>query len=258
MKRIVVCVAGLLAVSAAHAANMSVDEYEGNSPYVINGTSETWDTVWIADQPGYNGEMTITNGGALNLYHIDVGNDPGAGQTADLFVIDSTVTTTEDLRIGDRSGTSTLTVSGNSLIDVGDDLWMNSGGNTTSILNMNGGLLKTGWLQFYDVTTGSSTINLSGGRMQLGELRRIGYDNATVVFTGGELLVSTNTMTVAQMNGYIASGDIDVSGAPSYSVTTMNVDGTEYTTLAIPEPATLGLLGFVGAGFLVVRRRRMM
>ena len=244
MKRIVICAVGLLAVSAAHATSyLSVDEYHNNSPYTIDGATETWTAAWIADESGYNGEMTVANGGTLNLDDLlDVGNGPGAGHTAVLNVIDANITTGADLRIGVSSGTSTMTVSGDSVIDVGDDLWMNVGGNTTAILNMKGGLLTTGWFQFEDTTTGTCTVNLSGGTMRLGEIRRLDYANTSIVVTGGKLLVSTTHMTVAQMNGFIASGDIDVSGALGYYVTTMNVDGTDYTALVVPKPATLGLL----------------
>ena len=276
MKKIIMTIAAVMVMMVvATVSRAAIYDQTGpvipSSYYAAEGTASltvdngsTWGgtSIWIADTPGTSGTLDVLSGGTVTLsFALDVGNNPGAGQTAVLNVVDGNINTTGggDLRLGVTSGTSTMTISGNSSVIVNDDFQMNVAGNTTATLNMNGGLLDAGWIMLeYSGSGGSSTINLNGGRIQTHEVRFLADADALIVYTGGELLVEDSTMTEAQMTTFIANGDIDVSGAAAYSVTSMTVGGMDYTALVIPEPATIGLLGVAGIGMLVVRRRLMM
>ncbi len=228
---------------------------------VSNGSTLGFgNALWIADYPGTNGTVNLTNATMNVASLIDIGNDPGASSTAALNITDSNVSVTGgsgDIRVGVQSGTDSMTVSGNSTVDIVDDLLIavanSSDPGADATVTVNGGLVKVGAVLNFVDDEGTAKFYLNGGRVQTHELRDVDQANADFIYTGGELLVNQATMSESDMNTLISNGDIDVSGAASWSVTTMNVDGTNYTAL-VPEPASIGLLLF-GFGLLFRRRK---
>ncbi len=91
-------------------------------------------------------------------------------------------------------------------------------GNNKGIVNLSGGVIKANNMSFYNT----------------------GVDSYMDI-TGGELLVLNANKDVAAMNAWITSGDIFNSLGTGLSVTTKDVGGTLYTSVTIPEPATLAL-----------------
>ena len=244
---VLICLMELLAVSATWAQRMAVEG--SNSPYTIDGTTESWIAIWIADTPGYSGEMNIINGGTLNIGDVlDVGNNPGTGQTATLNVSDSTINfdSGADLHVGVHEGTFDMTVSGTSTVAVADELRLNYGDLLgTATLTINGGLVSAATTFAMDPGV-SSTLSMNGGQLRVGNLEGITRPESKVFYNGGQLLVDQANVSEATMNSWISSGHIDVSGASSYGVGTTNIGGINYTALmeSAPPPSgdpTIGL-----------------
>ncbi len=66
--------------------SLSLDDNNNNNPVVTvsNGaTLNAGNAIWIADDVGSNGTLKVLSGGTVNISSLlDVGNGPGAGQTA--------------------------------------------------------------------------------------------------------------------------------------------------------------------------------
>ncbi len=135
-----------------------------------------------------------------------------------------------------------MTVSGNSKVTMADSLWLgvdNPPDVPTGTLTLNGGQIIVGT----DVANIADNVN-DGGQIYFN-------DNSHLYYNGGELLVSG--ISEADMQGFIDNGQI-VPSIP-YSVTTMTVNGTDYTALVpVPEPATIGLI--LAGLFGFIRRRK--
>lgn len=254
-KLMIAAMAGLLGVAASNAQNLTVE----GAPVTWDNTANSYAYVWIADAPGSNGELNLINGASLTASGvIDVGNNPGAAQTAGLNVTDSTVTMTgtAKLRLNTYDGISVMTVNGSSDVTT-SILEMNAGNSAThgdATLTINGGLVKA--TSYFDMlAANSSTLNINGGTLRVDGFYGITRTTSDVFFNGGEFQILSSAKDEAGLQAWVDDGHIDVSGAPGYQISTVDVGGTSYTTLAIPEPATIGLLGFAGLGLLAIRRR---
>ncbi len=219
---------------------LALDDNNNNNPIVTVSDSATWNVgnaIWIADDPGSNGTLKILSGATVNIGSLlDVGNGPGSGHTADVIVDNGYLNVTGnwgDLRVGVYSGTSTLTVSGNSKITMIDSLVLVVG-SATGTLTLNDGMIVVG-------TDPSSSSNNDGGKLYINSGGKLYYN-------GGKLLVSGNTE--AELQSFIDDGKIVPS--ISYSITTMQYEGKSYTAL-VPEPNVIGLLS-LSLGFVFRRK----
>ena len=236
---------------------------------VVEGTS-TVDTsgshLRIAKASGAKGELVINDSANVDVNGIYMCDDSGAGAVAKLTINGGKLTTHYNVYVNDDgSGEAYFTVNGgevevNGLVDVP---W----GTTSSKghLTINGGLMTITESLNMGISgdkSGEGRLFMNGGEIRCNDLnflddgdkvKESGEFDGIVVYTDGKLLVNQSNMSVADMNDYINGGWIDVSGAPSWAVKTVNVDGTDYTAL-VPEPATIGLI-LVGL-FGFIRRRK--
>jgi len=97
-------------------------------------------------------------------------------------------------------------------------------GNNKGIVNLSDGVIKANNMSIYNATGCDSYMDI----------------------TGGELLVLNANKDVAAINAWITSGDIFNSLGTGLFVTTKDVGGTLYTSVTIPEPATLALFSICG------------
>ena len=97
---------------------------------------------------------------------------------------------------------------------------------------------------------GNGTFNLHGGTLQVSGINQLVSDGSYVFDVAGEgKLIAAGDWT-ADFNAMIANGYITGTGV------TATFDGGN-TTLAIPEPGTLGLVTAFGGAILFVRRKFM-
>ena len=221
--------------------SLSLDDNNANNPVITVSNGATWtlgNALWIADDPGSNGTLKVLSGATVNIGSLlDVGNGPGSGHTADVVVEDAYINVTGgwgDIRVGVYSGTSTMTISGNSTVKMLDSLTIDTGGSSGTV-TLNSGDLVVG-------TDPASASNNNGGQIYFGS-------NGKLYYNGGRLLVSG--VDEAGMQSYIDDGKIIPS--ISYSIQTVQYEGKSYTAL-VPEPATIGLI-LVGL-FGLIRRKK--
>ncbi len=214
----------------------------GNSIIVGGGSG--------SNSAGYmtiNGNSSVSTAG--NLYM----NDGGSGYYAELIMNSGTFDVSGNAYLGDDSTTGethftlnggTMTVNGSICIP-----WQIAG---KSYVTVNGGEL-IGQSTLYLGKGGSDDVGqgrlfVNGGYVRVEDLV-FNMTDGKIIYTAGSFLVNAGNLSESDMNDLINAGRIDVSGADSWSIATINVDGTDYTAL-VPEPASvslvvIGLLGFV-------------
>jgi hypothetical protein len=121
------------------------------------------------------------------------------------------------------------------LLEVTDKLsvGISDTGNNVGLLKIFGGLVKANDVNIFNATGCNSYIDI----------------------TGGELLVLNSKKSVSDVQAWITSGDIFNSLGTGLLVTTKNVSGTLYTSVTVPEPATMVLLSLGGLVCLKKKRR---
>jgi len=262
-----------------------------------NGTTLTVDgTIWVADYTNTQGRLDVLGGSFLGVAgQIKLGDDPGSIGT--MNVVDSRIDIGSNLIVTNRGGgTGYLNISGNSLIDVGGNFYMNdgSGAGSTSYTVMDAGTVNVaGYCTFNDDTEGTATFILNGGsfnvagtylnlsdnldghayltinagEMITGGSIMLGKDGGTgdigevriymnggllqgenlefiitdskIIFSDGlgKLKINSAAVSEAGMQGFIDSGNIDVSALVDYTISTE--DG--YTVLT-PVPGVAGIV----------------
>jgi hypothetical protein len=149
----------------------------------------------------------------------------GQGDTAELNITTGGELTVSGFLYVGNSHVGTLTMTGGTL-DVGNLRFVNSG--QAGHIDLHGGTINATAMNFDG--TGLSTIDVQGDG---------------VLITGGD---QTAAMDFLISEGWITGG---AGLASTYD------GGSNTTTLAIPEPATMGLFVLIGGGMLWIRKRFM-
>ncbi len=237
-------VAGAALVGTAHAALVDIDFQDHDTP--ANGSV---DNEWESSAPDGIANITglrninhqwntfnVNNGNSLALNDVD-GNASGITATLNSFSGSGVAKNSQFANSpvddvardyvynGGGAGVISITLSG-----------LDATGATTYNLHVISAVLWGGWVNI-DVTGNGATINqtIQDDKYEGGDL----VDNYTT-FSGvaadesGEILI--------QGYGWESNGDAVISGIQIET---------------IPEPASLGLVGLVGAGTLFIRRKLM-
>lgn len=183
---------------------------------------------------GSGGIIRILNGGSLST--TSTWSSVGYNSTAQLIVEDGGAM----IWAGHMwIGASTATAQGT--IDI------------SGTLTQTGGILGLGTIDAANPSGGTGTINvLDGGLLVLNNI------SATSIFTGSSLNVSgSGKIQVAGdkqavLNGFSTAGLITGNGTGGNVF--INYDGVNTTVRAVPEPATIGLIGVGLLVSIVVRR----
>ncbi len=215
-----------------------------------------------------SGTFEIQNGGILTATgtnRIGVTDRAGVGEFGVMNVLaGGTVNNGDWLKVGAAANADGfLTVSGT--VNIQTHLWVSTGtGATGTVVINNGGVIKTiagnlgigtGNASTPSGGTGSITVN-SGGLLDLWQW------SATTSIAAGSVLNINGTGVVkvmgnrgAQADAYFALGKIASDMGGIQWVYTPGDPGQDYTTItAIPEPATMSLLG-LGALALLRKKR---
>jgi len=241
---------------------------------VINGgTFDVNGTLKVGDDNGSVGHLTVTDArldvsghlvvanrnGSTGLFtmngaaDVDVGGtlyiaDAGGASHVGTVVMNGGTLDTGRILVGDDGGTGFMTVNDGTVHNAGALVvaWVNGVDGTYT--QHDGTVINDGWIYAGLQNGAKGMIDLFGGKLQGEHL--LFNDIGLLNFYGGELWIGNANVSEAAMQSFIDIGDIDVSGAPGYAITTIG----DYTVLFTPEPATLALLAIGGA--LIARRRR--
>ena len=223
-----------------------------------------------------SGTLEVNNGGVLSIVSAGsqdgqafVGNNGGAGPTGTLNVNNGgTVNVESILWSGFSTGvTGNINIAAGGTINVGNHLWLGYRGTSTinisGILNQTGGILGLGTNNAVSPGGGTAVVNiLDGGLLALNNISgAVGQPSiqpgSSIDISGsGQLTVPFDA--VGSLTGYANANLIGGNGVPGPSNLLIDFDVTNpgFTTVrAIPEPATMMLLG-LSLGGLLVRRRQ--
>jgi len=223
------------------------------------------DWIGVGKNSNGNGAFTLT-GGQVDTYKLSIGLAGTGAFTMTDGVLNLTTNRGTDarIRLGEGAGLGVWNMEGGTVYAPKDIVvgYSTSAG-STDLLNMSGGDVYAGTLVVGRY--GDGTVTLSGGSLYLNYAGNVSTNSGadtllfdtnggdgTLDLAGGELVWMGGDFT-AQVNAFVASGDIVADGGAG-TVTTW-FDGTD--TIAIPEPATLGLLAFLGGAMVWIRRRFM-
>ena len=272
MKRAVVMLVALLALTnVAGAAYWSFFDNGGGDQLWSNPLN--WDTDLVPDLSGTNPDYSaglntiqpplLIDGVAQAPHYISNvwGQAPGANDAEILAGADFLISNTA--KIG-YVGPSVMTNHGGTWTigtgDLGGNLFIGGedqvGGDGAYIqhagsLNMKGLLLIGGQKQ---VAGSKGLLRLSGGTVTVGGALEINSDGL-VDIGDGDLYVAAGdaAATAALLDGYIAGGAIigyGGSGTVAYELS-----GDRYHVYAVPEPATVTLIGLGGLVLVLLRRK---
>ncbi len=166
-----------------------------------------------------SGSLAVSNNGTINSKTLEVASQ--VGSSGQFSMSSGTVTLTSNASIGIR-GAATASISGGTL-------------NANILYVGNSSLGGTGSLS---LTAGA--LNVAGTNIQNGS---IDIENGILTIGRDEETMIGNYLTSGALTGYGSVDNIRYS-----------VDNGITTVWAVPEPATISLLGF--AGLLVLRKRK--
>ena len=158
--------------------------------------------------------------------------------------------------VGDVRGAGVLTVEAGGVADFGLHLWVGRTDTAPGTLNINGGTVKVGQMLGLGWDGGTGFVNVNdGGVLDLFQLHGDGsssMQNGSILdITGtGKVLLPGNYTGV--INEYVNNGSIYGNGI----LGNINIDVTNdiTTVTAVPEPASMILLGFGGLALRIRRK----
>lgn len=214
--------------------------YMTGGSLTMNGVSGRWRIGWRVNDDSY---FTVTGGTITTNYTLQIADDTGA--TGALIFGGAIATIGRAIDVGDVSGgVASFTMNSgeftaSTLGDYGSQV------GTAGTLNMNGGVLN---LQASLTVRDGGVVNLGGGLLEATSLGLSATGSMDI--TAGMLELAGDAS--GTVDGYISSGQLTGYGSPG------NVqyywDGNTTSVWAIPEPATIVLLGL--GGLFLMRRRK--
>lgn len=230
-------VSGTPAVGYSSGQSASISVSGSGSSYTANG--------WIQLGAGGGGTLTVSNGGYVESTSTTaIGLDNIASATVDggTYIIGGNL---EMNRSSGISGESTLLIANGGIVDASPttsgQLQIKNGTGTVTIEN---GTLRVQSMRTYDGAT--AVINIGAGSQMIVD----GYSDGMATFMSS--VYSTGSTTINIWDG---------SSFVDYTTLTENVDyqatynnNGAVILEAIPEPATLGLIGLFSGGLFAARR----
>lgn len=218
---------------------------------------------------GESGEFHILSGGHLTtVSDSKVGNNGATAARKGTLTIDAGGQVTVGSWLGIGHGT-TGNASVNGTLNVSTHLWMGGTSEANSVGTLSigeggvvnvGGNIGLGTINAADASGGSATITIEdGGLLNLDHWSATGsiQDGSYIdIEEGGTLIVGGSR--ASQFADYVTAGKIRFGGVSAGALDvdyTASHDGTTTTFVAIPEPATIGLVALFGGGMLFMRRR---
>jgi len=249
----------------AGGSRLRVGEIGNGSTGTINmngGTLEVDSYISLGHTAGASGSMDMTAGDvSVNAFVVGLG---GAG---DFTMSGGNLVLNSHVRVGESAGEGVWNMQGG-LVEAQNYIsagWGTTGIGEENIINMSGGEFRTGDLEIGRY--GDGTVNLSGGVINLNYYGNDVYTNGLVFDSnGGEgLLDITGDGTLNWLGGdfttevgaFVLSGDIIASGDGQFVSAVYDSGSNTTVVTAIPEPATLGLLAFLGGTMFWIRRTFM-